>query len=76
MSQDLAQEARAAARVENTRKTAVIASDHEVGRLVQHRRKEEAGIVPLGAAQDLRGERSDIPGAGHVLPALIDSADR
>jgi len=76
VSQDLAQEARVEARVGNTRKSAVIARNLEVGREVQHHRKEKAGIAHLAADQDLRGERRDIPEAELVLPALIDLADQ
>ena len=76
MSQDLAQEARAEARVGNIRKTAVIASDREAGHQARLRRRERAGIVLRAAALDHLGEKGDIPGAGLDLLALIDLGDR
>lgn len=76
MSQDLAQEARAVAHVENTRKSAVIAGDREVGHRRHLRLREEAEIVLLAVAQDRRGERRDFLGAEVVHPVLIDSADQ
>lgn len=77
MSQDRVQEVRVEVRVESTRKIAVIAAKHAVDRQApRHLRRREAGIVLLGAGQDRRGEKSDIPGVELVLPVLIDLVDR
>lgn len=77
MSQDRVQEARVVVRVESTRKIAVIAGKRRVDhRARRHLRRREAGIAPLAAGQDRRGEKSDILGVGLVHPVLIDLVDR
>ena len=76
MIQDLAQEARAEVRVENTRKNAVIADDREVGRHRHRLPRERVEIALLVGAQDRLGGRRDTQEVGVAHPALIDLADR
>lgn len=76
MSQDLAQEARVAVRVENTKKNAVIGDDRKVGRHRHLRRREEVETVLLVGAQDRQGGKRDTQEVGLAHPVLIDLADR
>ena len=76
MSQNLALEAGAKAHVENTRRSAVIASGQGVSRHHLHLlRKREAENVHLVVVHDHREEREDTQEAEVVHQALIDSVD-
>ena len=77
MSLDLVQEVEVLVRVENTKRTAVIAREREVD-LLPRRLQRKNGPVEIALHAVDRGlpeGRSDFPGVEAVLPALIDLAE-